>query len=137
MPSRTLRSLAVGDCYTEEGQVVGEWIGDGAKLLGLHRCGYETAFGYTVQNSARGDFRLANIPIDLAERLPKRHPQIDVGAHLKQQAGSEILNLTFSSHQLTICGRNLEEIVSALQEFAVDWITSTPGCDFPAKHQCS
>jgi len=49
-----------------------------------------------------------------------------VGAHLKQQAGSEILSIAFSSHQLTVHGRNLEEIVSALQEFAVDWIASTP-----------
>ena len=49
-----------------------------------------------------------------------------VGAHLKQQAGNEILSISFSSHQLTIHGRNLEEIVSALQEFAVDRIASTP-----------
>lgn len=36
-----------------------------------------TAFGYTVENSARGDFRLTNIPVDLAERFAKRHRQID------------------------------------------------------------
>lgn len=49
-----------------------------------------------------------------------------VGAHFKRHAQSEILSIAFSSHQLTVHGRNLEEIVSALQEFAVDWIVSTP-----------
>lgn len=49
-----------------------------------------------------------------------------VGAHLKEGAGKEILIIAFSSHRLTIEGHYLEEIVSALQEFSVGWISPTP-----------
>lgn len=37
----------------------------------LRRC------GYTVENSARGDFRLAEVSPDLCERFSKRHREID------------------------------------------------------------
>ncbi len=36
-----------------------------------------TAFGYTIENSARGDFRLTEISSDVNERFSKRHRQID------------------------------------------------------------
>ena len=49
-----------------------------------------------------------------------------LGAHLRQEAEAEILSISFSSHQLTLEGRNLEEIVLALQEFAVGWIKPVP-----------
>ena len=34
-------------------------------------------FGYTVVNSARGDFEIAEVPAALRERFSKRHAQID------------------------------------------------------------
>lgn len=34
-------------------------------------------FGYTIANSARGDFELAEIPRDVCERFSKRHREID------------------------------------------------------------
>jgi conjugative relaxase-like TrwC/TraI family protein len=34
-------------------------------------------FGYTIANSARGDFELAQIPRDVCERFSKRHREID------------------------------------------------------------
>lgn len=34
-------------------------------------------FGYTITNSARGDFELAEIPRDVCERFSKRHREID------------------------------------------------------------
>src|SRR3984893_12839647 len=34
-------------------------------------------FGYTIKNSARGDFELAEIPHELCERFSKRHREID------------------------------------------------------------
>ncbi len=66
--------------------------------------------------------------------LVKTHPgevfllpyQQFVGAHLKEGAGKEILIIAFSSHRLTIEGHHLDEIVSALQEFSVEWISPTP-----------
>lgn len=49
-----------------------------------------------------------------------------VCAHFKEGEGKEILTIVFSSHRLTIEGHHLEEIVSALQEFSVDWIAPIP-----------
>ena len=35
------------------------------------------SFGYTIANSARGDFELAEIPREVCERFSKRHHEID------------------------------------------------------------
>jgi hypothetical protein len=48
-----------------------------------------------------------------------------LGAHLRRQEQTETLTITFSSHSITLEGRHLEEIVAALQEYAVDWIAPT------------
>jgi hypothetical protein len=47
-------------------------------------------------------------------------------AHLQQEDGKDVLGISFSSHQLTLEGRHLDEIISALQDFAVDWLSPTP-----------
>lgn len=47
-------------------------------------------------------------------------------AHFRRQEQTEILTINFSSHVITLEGRHLEEIVAALQEYAVDWIGPTP-----------
>jgi hypothetical protein len=54
--------------------------------------------------------------------LPYQH---FLGAHFRRQEQTEILNINFSSHSITLEGRHLEEIVAALQEYAVDWIAPT------------
>ena len=61
---------------------------------------------------------------DGEERLfPYQH---FLGAHLRRQERTEALTITFSSQSITLEGRHLEEIVAALQEYAVDWIAPTP-----------
>ncbi len=55
--------------------------------------------------------------------LPYQH---FLGAHFRRQEQTEALTITFSSHSITLEGRHLEEIVAALQEYAVDWIAPTP-----------
>jgi hypothetical protein len=54
--------------------------------------------------------------------LPYQH---FLGAHFRRQDQTEILTISFSSHSITLEGRHLEEIVAALQEYAVDWIAPT------------
>ena len=52
-------------------------------------------FGYTITNSARGDFELAEIPRDVCERFSKRHREIDektrefLASHPGKLAGNE------------------------------------------------
>jgi len=55
--------------------------------------------------------------------LPYQH---FLGAHFRPREQTETLIITFSSHSITLEGRHLEEIVAALQEYAVDWIAPTP-----------
>ena len=55
--------------------------------------------------------------------LPYQH---FVLAHFHRQGDGEILTISFASHQLRLEGRHLEEILAALQEYAVDWIAATP-----------
>ncbi|MEO8351245.1 MAG: hypothetical protein ABI680_05900, partial [Chthoniobacteraceae bacterium] len=55
--------------------------------------------------------------------LPYQH---FLGAHFRPQKQMETLTITFSSHSITPEGWRLEEIVAALQEYAVDWIAPTP-----------
>ena len=47
-------------------------------------------------------------------------------AHLQRQEGDDALNISFASHEICLKGRHLDEIMAALQEYAVDWITPTP-----------
>ena len=52
-------------------------------------------FGYTITNSARGDFELAEIPRELCERFSKRHREIDdktrefLASHPNKLTGNE------------------------------------------------
>lgn len=53
------------------------------------------SFGYTITNSARGDFELADIPRDVCERFSKRHREIDektrefLGSHPDKLPGNQ------------------------------------------------
>lgn len=53
------------------------------------------AFGYTIKNSARGDFELAEIPRLVCERFSKRHREIDekirefLASHPDKRPGNE------------------------------------------------
>ena len=38
----------------------------------------------------------------------------------------ETLSVSFSNHEVEITGRNLRDLLLALQDFAVKWIRSTP-----------
>lgn len=55
--------------------------------------------------------------------LPYQH---FVTAHFQRNDDGDVLNISFASHHLHLAGRHLEEIVAALQEYAVDWIAPTP-----------
>jgi hypothetical protein len=55
--------------------------------------------------------------------LPYQH---FVTAHFQRQDNGEVLTISFASHQLRLEGRRMEEIVEALQEYAVAWISPTP-----------
>jgi hypothetical protein len=54
-------------------------------------CGY----GFTVTNSARGDFEIAEVAADLRERFSKRHKEIDektrafLTEHPEKRGGNE------------------------------------------------
>jgi hypothetical protein len=47
-------------------------------------------------------------------------------ASLNHVENSEILRLTFSSHDVEIAGRNLRALLLALQDFAVKWLRAIP-----------
>jgi hypothetical protein len=49
-----------------------------------------------------------------------------VTASLNHAENSEILRLTFSSHDVEIAGRNLWALLLALQDFAVKWLRPIP-----------
>ena len=52
----------------------------------------------------------------LRERRTFSHTSID----------SEVLRLSFSSHDVEIAGRNLRPLLLAVQDFAVKWIRAIP-----------
>ncbi len=47
-------------------------------------------------------------------------------AHLQREGESEMLCVTFSSHEVRVNGRNLRELGLALQKLGVDWIREAP-----------
>lgn len=49
-----------------------------------------------------------------------------VTASLSRIDDSEVLRLSFSSHDVEIAGRNLRPLLLAVQEFAVKWIRAIP-----------
>jgi hypothetical protein len=49
-----------------------------------------------------------------------------VTAVLNRLEDGEMLHLDFSSHEVEITGRNLRDLLLALQDFAVKWVRSTP-----------
>jgi hypothetical protein len=49
-----------------------------------------------------------------------------VTASLIHENAADVLRLAFSSHDVEITGRNLRELLVALQEFAVKWIRAVP-----------
>jgi hypothetical protein len=58
-----------------------------------------------------------------AQLFPYQHL---VTASLSHVESSEILRLTFSSHDVEIAGRNLRALLLALQDFAVKWLRPIP-----------
>ena len=58
-----------------------------------------------------------------AQLFPYQHL---VTASLSHVENSEILRLTFSSHDVEIAGRNLRALLLALQDFAVKWLRAIP-----------
>jgi hypothetical protein len=49
-----------------------------------------------------------------------------ITASLVHENGAHVLRLAFSSHDVEITGRNLLELLVALQEFAVKWLRALP-----------
>lgn len=58
-----------------------------------------------------------------AQLFPYQHL---VTASLSHIESSDILRLTFSSHDVEIAGRNLRALLLALQDFTVKWLRSMP-----------
>ncbi len=50
-----------------------------------------------------------------------------LGAHHIRSANAEILKISFSTHQVSLSGKNLSEIALALEDLAVGWIKPVPG----------
>ena len=55
--------------------------------------------------------------------LPYQH---FVSAHHSTAEGKETLRLLFVTHSITMQGRNFSELLSALQDYAVEWIAPAP-----------
>jgi hypothetical protein len=49
-----------------------------------------------------------------------------LGAHHSHERESETLIISFSTHEVTVLGRQLDEIASALQNLSIDWIKTIP-----------
>jgi hypothetical protein len=49
-----------------------------------------------------------------------------VTASLVHQNASDVLCLTFSSHDVEITGRNLRELLAAVQQFEAKWLRIMP-----------
>ena len=47
-------------------------------------------------------------------------------ASMEREEGRDVLNASFTTHDLRIVGRNLRELGIALQRLAVDWIKPAP-----------
>ena len=58
-----------------------------------------------------------------AQLFPYQHL---VTASLSHAESSEILRLSFSSHDVEIAGRNLRALLLAIQDFAVKWLRAIP-----------
>src|SRR6059058_4204007 len=71
-----------------------------------------------VKHGSRGRV-VANFLHDLQKPKWRCHPPPTI-------AETEILRLTFSSHDVEIAGRNLRALLLALQDFAVKWLRSMP-----------
>ncbi|MEP6672444.1 MAG: hypothetical protein ABJF10_24985 [Chthoniobacter sp.] len=49
-----------------------------------------------------------------------------VAAHHQRSGNSETLRISFPNHEVTLTGRQLGEIASALQDLSVDWVKALP-----------
>lgn len=49
-----------------------------------------------------------------------------LGAHHTRENESETLIISFATHEVTVSGRQLDEVVSALQNLSIDWIKTIP-----------
>lgn len=49
-----------------------------------------------------------------------------LGAHHTRQGEVDSLIISFSTHEITISGRQLDEVALALQELAIVWIKTIP-----------
>ena len=47
-------------------------------------------------------------------------------AHFERKEGSETLRVSFTTHDVRVCGRNLRELGITLQKLAVEWIREVP-----------
>ena len=49
-----------------------------------------------------------------------------LGAHHARAGDSETLLISFTTYEVTLCGRQLGEIALALQDLAVEWVKPLP-----------
>ncbi len=49
-----------------------------------------------------------------------------LGARHTRQAETETLTISFSTHEITVSGRQLGALASALQDLSIDWIKAVP-----------
>lgn len=49
-----------------------------------------------------------------------------IGARHTREAQSETLVISFSTYEITVSGRQLSEMVSALQDLSINWIKTVP-----------
>lgn len=47
-------------------------------------------------------------------------------ARLRRENNRDVLDLSFSSHQVEVRGKGLRELLLAIQKFTADWIQATP-----------
>ena len=69
----------------------------------------------------------ACLPIETSDRAARVFPyQHFITASLDCGDETEILRLTFSTHDVEITGRNLRALLLAVQDFAVKWLRAIP-----------
>lgn len=49
-----------------------------------------------------------------------------LGAHHTTDVESAALIISFSTHEITVAGRHLDEVASALQDLSLEWIKAVP-----------
>lgn len=49
-----------------------------------------------------------------------------LGAHHTRQGEADKLTISFSTHEITVSGRQLDELAAALQDLSIGWIKTIP-----------